>query len=173
MASFVDDPNFKEMLPEDFPHTHDEQPMDLELFVELMTRFYELGWMRGTGGAMGCIAGDKLLISPSALQKDRLKTSDIFVYDLRNKNQAQRPANPKVDVSSCSVLFSLIMRRTGSKCVIHTHSKAANLVTQLVKSDLFEISHQEYIKGVYDPFTGKKSQLPRHLEYSCDSKPVT
>uniref|UniRef100_A0A0K0DMX6 Aldolase_II domain-containing protein n=1 Tax=Angiostrongylus cantonensis TaxID=6313 RepID=A0A0K0DMX6_ANGCA len=129
--------------------------MDTELFVELMSRFYDLGWMKGTGGAMGCIAGDNLLISPSALQKDRLKTSDIFVYDLRNKVQVQRPTNPKVDVSSCSVLFSLVMKRTGSKCVIHSHGKTANLITQLVKSNLFEISHQEYIKGVYDPFTGK------------------
>lgn len=30
--------------------------------------------MRGSGGAMGCVAKDKLLISPSALQKERLKT---------------------------------------------------------------------------------------------------
>ncbi|KHJ85786.1 putative methylthioribulose-1-phosphate dehydratase [Oesophagostomum dentatum] len=82
--------------------------------------------------------------------------SDIFVYDLRTKQQVQRPSHAKVDVSSCSVLFSLIMRQTGSKCVIHTHGKCANLVTQLLKSkDVFEISHQEYIKGIYDPFTGK------------------
>ncbi|KAK5969881.1 Methylthioribulose-1-phosphate dehydratase [Trichostrongylus colubriformis] len=47
------------------------------------------------------------------------------------------------------------MRQTGSKCVIHSHGKAVNLITQLLKSNLFEISHQEYIKGVYDPFTGK------------------
>lgn len=48
-----------------------------------------------------------------------------------------------------SFLFS------GSECVIHTHSKCANLITQLIKSNVFEISHQEYIKGIYDPFSGK------------------
>ncbi|KJH43634.1 hypothetical protein DICVIV_10352 [Dictyocaulus viviparus] len=47
------------------------------------------------------------------------------------------------------------MKQTGSKCVIHTHSKAANLITQLIKLDTFEISHQEYIKGVTDQFTGR------------------
>ncbi|KAK5985383.1 hypothetical protein GCK32_015535, partial [Trichostrongylus colubriformis] len=73
MASFTDDVNFLEMFPKNFPHSHDEEPMNLELFVELMVRFYEIGWMRGTGGAMGCIANDKLFISPSALQKERLK----------------------------------------------------------------------------------------------------
>ncbi|PIC16265.1 hypothetical protein B9Z55_022926 [Caenorhabditis nigoni] len=44
---------------------------------------------------------------------------------------------------------------SGSECVIHTHSKSANFITQLIKSDTFEISHQEYIKGIYDPFSGK------------------
>ncbi|KAL6722766.1 hypothetical protein Aduo_017857 [Ancylostoma duodenale] len=156
MSSFVEDANFVQMSPDDFPHAHDEEAIDLELFVQLMGQFYENGWMRGTGGALGCIAHDKLFISPSALQKERLRRSDIFVYDLRSKVQVQRPVQAKVDVSSCSVLFSMIMRQTGSKCVIHTHGKSANLITQLLRNkDLFEISHQEYIKGVYDPFTGK------------------
>lgn len=155
MTSFTADANFLGMSPEDFPQNHDEEAMNLELFVELMVQFYGMGWMRGSGGAMGCVAKDKLLISPSALQKERLKTFDIFVYDLRSKQLVQRPLNSKVDVSSCSVLFSLVMKQTGSKCVIHTHGRSANLITQLVKSDTLEISHQEYIKGVYDPFTGK------------------
>ncbi|CAJ0609168.1 unnamed protein product [Cylicocyclus nassatus] len=156
MTKFIDDENFLQMSPEDFPHTHDEEVIDLKTFVQLMVQFYKIGWMRGSGGALGCIARDKLFISPSALQKERLKTSDIFIYDLRSKQEVQRPSHAKVDVSSCSVLFALVMKQTGSKCVIHTHGKAANLLTQLLRDkDAFEISHQEYIKGVYDPFTGK------------------
>ncbi|VDL72611.1 unnamed protein product [Nippostrongylus brasiliensis] len=155
MSHFTEDVNFLDMKPENFLHSHEDEPMNLERFVDLMVQFYEIGWMRGSGGAMGCVADDKLLISPSALQKERLKTLDIFVYDLQSKQQVQRPINSKIAVSSCSVLFSLVMNKTGSKCVIHTHGKAANLITQLIKSDSFEISHQEYIKGVYDPFTGK------------------
>ncbi|PIO58774.1 hypothetical protein TELCIR_19783 [Teladorsagia circumcincta] len=74
MVSFTDDVNFLEMFPENFLHSPDEEPMNLDLFVELMVQFYDMGWMRGTGGAMGCVADDKLFISPSALQKERLKT---------------------------------------------------------------------------------------------------
>ncbi|XGW33370.1 hypothetical protein V3C99_017648 [Haemonchus contortus] len=155
MPSFIDDSNFLEMFPEHFPQSHNEEPMTLELFVELMIQFYKMGWMRGTGGALGCIANGKLFVSPSALQKERLKTSDIFVYDLQSKQLVQRPLSSNVEVSSCAPLFSLIMRQTGSKCVIHTHGKNANFITQLIKGNMFEISHQEYIKGVYDPFTGK------------------
>uniref|UniRef100_A0A1I7XMG9 Protein kinase domain-containing protein n=1 Tax=Heterorhabditis bacteriophora TaxID=37862 RepID=A0A1I7XMG9_HETBA len=147
------------MKSEDFSHENDEKPIDLSLFIDLMEQFYSLGWMRGTGGAMGCISGNQLMISPSALQKERLRESDIFVYDIEMKTVVQRPLNSKIGVSSCSVLFSLIMKQTGSECVIHTHAKAANLITQLLKSNSFEISHQEYIKGIYDPFTGKNLEF--------------
>ncbi|KHJ85785.1 hypothetical protein OESDEN_14479 [Oesophagostomum dentatum] len=74
MSSFLEDANFLQMSPDDFTHAQDEEAMHLDLFVQLMAQFYECGWMKGTGGALGCIAQDKLFISPSALQKERLKT---------------------------------------------------------------------------------------------------
>ncbi|CAD6188857.1 unnamed protein product [Caenorhabditis auriculariae] len=143
------------MQPDDFQKHSVANTMSHDLFAELMKQFYELGWMRGSGGAMGCIAGKYLLVSPSALQKERIHESDIFAYDLQDKTCNHGASHSKkFTVSSCAVLFSSIMKKTGSECVIHTHSKAANLITQLVKQDTFEISHQEYIKGVYDPFSG-------------------
>ncbi|CAI2356416.1 unnamed protein product [Caenorhabditis sp. 36 PRJEB53466] len=156
MAEFVKDKNFQELVVDTtIENRNDEEPMTLDNFTKLMVQFYELGWMRGSGGAMGCISGSKLMISPSALQKERIREQDVFVYNISEKTEVQRPLNKRITVSSCSVLFSLIMKETGSECVIHTHSKAANLITQLVKTDTFEISHQEYIKGIYDPFSGK------------------
>ena len=122
--------------------------MTVELFVELLHSFYEQGWMRGTGGAMAVRQGNTLIVSPSSLQKDRMKSVDLFVYNLEAKSLSSRPPNSRISVSSCGVLFTLIMSLTGTQCVIHTHSKAANLITQLLKDeDAFEISHQEYIKG--------------------------
>ena len=51
---------------------HDLQMCE-ELFVSLMAQFYQMGWMRGTGGAMGAVTpAGNLLVSPSALQKERL-----------------------------------------------------------------------------------------------------
>lgn len=156
MSEFLNDSNFKELVVDTtIENRNDEGPMTLENFTKLMVQFYELGWMRGSGGAMGCISGDELMISPSALQKERIREQDVFVYNISQKTEVQRPLNKRITVSSCSVLFSLIMKETGSECVIHTHSKSANLLTQLITKDTFEISHQEYIKGIYDPFSGK------------------
>ncbi|CAI5454320.1 unnamed protein product [Caenorhabditis angaria] len=154
MPEFTEDSNFQELSAERFGAHNDEGPMTLEIFTQLMKQFYDLGWMRGSGGALGCVSGKQLMISPSALQKERIKPADVFLYDLVSKTEIQRPINKKITVSSCSVLFSLIMNQTGSECVIHTHSKAANLITQLISGDTFEISHQEYIKGIYNPFSG-------------------
>ncbi|CAA88977.2 putative methylthioribulose-1-phosphate dehydratase [Caenorhabditis elegans] len=156
MVEFVNDPNFKDLVVDTtIDNRNDEEPMTIRNFTELMIQFYKLGWMRGSGGAMGCISGSELMISPSALQKERIREQDVFVYNMKDKTEVQRPPNKRITVSSCSVLFSLIMKETGSECVIHTHSKCANLITQLIKSNVFEISHQEYIKGIYDPFSGK------------------
>uniref|UniRef100_A0A8R1HRS7 Probable methylthioribulose-1-phosphate dehydratase n=1 Tax=Caenorhabditis japonica TaxID=281687 RepID=A0A8R1HRS7_CAEJA len=156
MVDFVNDKNFQELVVDlTIDNRNDEAPMTLSLFTKLMVQFYDLGWMRGSGGAMGCISGNELMISPSALQKERIREKDVFVYNISSKSEVQRPINKRITVSSCSVLFSLIMKETGSECVIHTHSKSANLITQLLKSQVFEISHQEYIKGIYDPFSGK------------------
>lgn len=156
MTEFVKDANFQDLVVDTtIENRNDEGPMTLQNFTKLMVQFYEMGWMRGSGGAMGCISGSELMISPSALQKERIREQDVFVYNITQKTEVQRPLNKRITVSSCSVLFSLIMKETGSECVIHTHSKSANLLTQLIKSDTFEISHQEYIKGIYDPFSGK------------------
>lgn len=156
MADFLKDVNFQELVVDTtLDNRNDEEPMTLKNFTKLMVQFYELGWMRGSGGAMGCISGSALMISPSALQKERIREQDVFVYNISQKTEVQRPLNKRITVSSCSVLFLLIMKETGSECVIHTHSKSANLITQLMKSDTYDISHQEYIKGIYDPFSGK------------------
>ncbi|CAB3410207.1 unnamed protein product [Caenorhabditis bovis] len=154
MNDLTNDPNFLKLAPENFTVHNDESPMLIETFVELMKHFYNMGWMRGSGGAMGCISGNRLMISPSSLQKERMKESDVYVYDLIKKALQQKPINRRITVSSCATLFTLIMHHTGSECVIHTHSKAANLITQLISGPTFEISHQEYIKGIYNPFSG-------------------
>ncbi|ULT80485.1 hypothetical protein L5515_016683 [Caenorhabditis briggsae] len=114
MTEFVNDANFKELVMDtSIENRNDEGPMTLENFTKLMVQFYDLGWMRGSGGAMGCISGNELMISPSALQKERIEKQDVFVYDISQKTEVQRPANKRIAVSSCSVLFSLIMKETG------------------------------------------------------------
>lgn len=172
MANFLEDENFKKMEPNS-EEPDNSEPMTVALFTELMAHFYHLGWMKGTGGAMGVISGkDHLLISPSALQKERLQETDVYIFDIQSKSILQKPKNPAITVSSCAPLFSHIMNATGFRCVLHSHSIYSNLVTQLVKSKTFEISHQEYIKGIFDPFTGKNMKYHETLVIPIiDNKP--
>ncbi|CAJ0935215.1 unnamed protein product, partial [Mesorhabditis belari] len=125
-------------------------------FVDLMKHFYKKDWMTGTGGAMGIRIGDELWISPSGVQKERIKPSDIFIYDFKTLTILQQPKNQRIKASACGHLFVEIMKRRDVKCVIHTHSLASNLVTTerssfFTPSNKWKTHEQEYIKGIYNP----------------------
>jgi len=95
-------------------------------------------------------------IAPSGVQKERIVPADIFVlpYPL------VEPPSPHADrvflrrpqknlkESACTPLFwnAFDIRDAGS-CV-HTHSQSAVMATLLWPGEVFEISHQEMIKGV-------------------------
>ncbi|CAI4232591.1 unnamed protein product [Auanema sp. JU1783] len=152
MFDFLKDDNFLQLTCH--VNSFSRQKLTSSVFAELMQNFYDLGWMRGSGGAMGCLQEELLFISPSALQKERIISDDLLIYDVEKKTAVQLPKDTQP--SSCAPLFSLIMNATGCSTVIHTHSSSANLITQLLGNSCFyEISHQEYLKGVWNPFTGK------------------
>lgn len=52
-----------------------------ELVVNLCRQFYHLGWVIGTGGAISIKHGNRVFMTPSGLQKERLRVSDLFVLD--------------------------------------------------------------------------------------------
>uniref|UniRef100_A0AC35U218 Aldolase_II domain-containing protein n=1 Tax=Rhabditophanes sp. KR3021 TaxID=114890 RepID=A0AC35U218_9BILA len=129
--------------------------MTAELFGELMNQFYHLGWMFGSSGGMAIVEGDLAYYSPSSVQKERLTGMDLFVFNVSNNTLSSRPQNAAIKESACTPLFSHILNQD-LKCVIHTHSKYSNLITQLLSgSDMLRISHQEMIKGVINRKTGK------------------
>lgn len=39
------------------------------------------GWVSGTGGGISVKAGDKIVMAPSGVQKERMKPADMFVLD--------------------------------------------------------------------------------------------
>ncbi|KAI1725661.1 putative methylthioribulose-1-phosphate dehydratase [Ditylenchus destructor] len=128
----------------------EEDEMSPALFVDLMKQFYKLGWMSGSGGGMACASPSNhvILYSPSSVQKERLKVSDLFILNSTDGKLVQRPLNEKVKESACTPVFNLIINMTDAGCVIHSHSKFSNLLTQIVSSSTFDISDQEMIKGV-------------------------
>lgn len=52
-----------------------------ELVVNLCRQFYHLGWVTGTGGSISIRHGNRVFMTPSGVQKERLRASDLFVLD--------------------------------------------------------------------------------------------
>lgn len=52
-----------------------------ELVASLCRQFYHLGWVTGTGGSISIRHGNRIFMTPSGVQKERLRPSDLFVLD--------------------------------------------------------------------------------------------
>ncbi|CAH0399924.1 unnamed protein product [Chilo suppressalis] len=129
-----------------------------KLIPELCKQFYHLGWVTGTGGGISIKEGDKIYIAPSGVQKERMKSDDLFVQTINDEDLELPPPEKKLKKSQCTPLFMLAYRERGAGAVIHTHSPHAVRCT-LLYDDEFTITHQEMIKGIKD------AQLGRFLRY--------
>ncbi|KAI6242409.1 putative methylthioribulose-1-phosphate dehydratase [Aphelenchoides fujianensis] len=163
-AAAVNDPvaDFAFLLSSFRPEVVNE---NAQLVADLMRQFYRLGWVFGSGGAM-CVRTDEgsVFVTPSAVQKDRLKAEDIGVYD-RHHQLVIAPSKPHV-VSSCVNLFWTIFRTNDKQIpnrplnsVIHTHSIEANLMASFplasgLKYDHVRLSNEEMLKGIVDRACG-------------------
>lgn len=120
------------------------------LICELCRKFYQWGWVTGTGGGTSIRHGDHIYIAPSGVQKELLEPREMFVMEYASRKYLRRPRQLKP--SACTPLFLAAFDR-GAGCSIHTHSQWAVLVTLLVEREhgpdaCFEISHVEQIKGI-------------------------
>ena len=126
------------------------------LICELCRKFYNLGWVTGTGGGTSIRHGPHIYIAPSGVQKELMQPTDIFVLDYASRAYLRKP--PVLKPSQCTPLFLAAFDR-GAGCCIHTHSQWAVIVTLLVERDAkesgvdvgskcFEIEEIEQIKGI-------------------------
>ncbi|KAI9755934.1 MAG: Methylthioribulose-1-phosphate dehydratase [Chaenotheca gracillima] len=130
--------------------TSDDSQHPANLICELCRKFYNLGWVTGTGGGTSIRKDSHIFIAPSGVQKELMHPSNIFVLDYESRKYLRRPSVLKP--SACTPLFLAAFDR-GAGCCIHTHSQWAVLVTLLVERDhgadaCFEISNLEQIKGI-------------------------
>ena len=134
--------------------TDPEHPANL--ICTLCRNFYTLGWVTGTGGGTSIAKDSHIFITPSGVQKELMKPSDIFVMQRATRSYLRKP--PSLKPSACTPLFLAAFDR-GAGCCIHTHSQWAVLVTLLVERDAastgldsedhcFEIEQMEQIKGI-------------------------
>ncbi|CAD5208621.1 unnamed protein product [Bursaphelenchus xylophilus] len=135
------------------------------LVVELMNKFYDLGWVFGSGGAM-CLRNspeDIIFVTPSAVQKDRLGEEDIGVVSPEGE-VLLAPASPNV-ISSCFKLFSTIFlthethhTRNYLNSVIHSHSVESNLISSFPTERPYtavRFDTEEMLKGIINRQTGR------------------
>lgn len=134
----------------------DDPSHPANLICSLCRHFYSLGWVTGTGGGTSVRKDGHIFIAPSGVQKELIQPQDIFVLDYESRSYLRKPTVLKP--SACTPLFLAAFDR-GAGCCVHTHSKAAVLVTLLVEQDAreagqhvaercFEIEHIEQIKGI-------------------------
>ncbi|KAF8301467.1 Methylthioribulose-1-phosphate dehydratase [Clavulina sp. PMI_390] len=130
------------------------------LIPELCRSFYQLGWVTGTGGGITIRLGDKAYIAPSGVQKERIEPTDIFVLpypdpDPTGDRVFLRRPRKALKESQCTPLFWSSFDIRGAGSCVHTHSQHAVMATLLWPGEVFEISHQEMIKGVLIGGMGK------------------
>lgn len=79
-----------------------------ELTCELCRQFYQCGWVTGTGGSISIRYGNRIYMTPSGVQKERIQPDELFMLDISGQ-WLSRPA-PKRDqqtpkISDCAPLF--------------------------------------------------------------------
>ena len=116
------------------------------LICDLARSFYDLGWASGTGGGICIRDGDRVVMAPSGVQKERMQPEQMFTIAL-DGSVLTSPEDPSLRPSECSSLFLKAINLRGAGAVIHSHSIHAMLATLLFDAEL-AISHLEMIKGI-------------------------
>jgi len=86
------------------------------LVCELCASFYKLGWVSGTGGGLSIRVGDRIVMAPSGVQKERMVPDDLFLLDAASGEVVEAPpakpppARPP-KLSECAPLFMAVSFR--------------------------------------------------------------
>lgn len=73
------------------------------LVCELCRQFYQLGWVTGTGGSISIRDGENIYMTPSGVQKERIKPEELFIVN--KAGDVVRAPSPKAKLSDCAPLF--------------------------------------------------------------------
>lgn len=135
------------------------------LICELCRRFYDNGWVTGTGGGISIRDVDGpnpniVYIAPSGIQKERLNPEEMFVAELPGKilrtpndggkvHSQDLAKDFKYKPLACTPLFLSCYNMRNAGACIHTHSQNAVMATLLWQDKVeFSMSHIEQIKAL-------------------------
>jgi methylthioribulose-1-phosphate dehydratase len=123
-----------------------------ELLVELLGAFYAKGWVSGTGGGIcGPADGGGLLLAPTGVHKERVRTNEFFTVDVSDGRILATPDDAALRPSECKSIFTMAARERGARSVVHSHALSAVLVADLAVSkaaDHVAIRDLEMLKGI-------------------------
>ena len=138
------------------------------LICDLARSFYDLGWVSGTGGGICIRDGDRVVMAPSGVQKERMRPDQMFTVAL-DGSILSRPADADLRPSECASLFLKAINLRGAGAVIHNHSIHAVMATMLFTTE-FTISHLEMIKGIEGMAYGDRLVVPiiENTARECD-----
>jgi methylthioribulose-1-phosphate dehydratase len=123
-----------------------------ELLVELLQDFHRRGWVSGTGGGICGPSGDGgLLLAPSGVHKERVRTDEFFTVDPSDGRVLREPDRDDLRPSECNSIFCLAHRRRGAWSVVHSHALSAVLAGDLAADtagDHLAIRDLEMLKGI-------------------------
>ena len=122
------------------------------LLVELLGEFWRRGWVSGTGGGICGPADDGgLLLAPSGVHKERVRTDEFFTVDPDDGRVLRTPDRPDLRPSECKSIFCLAHRARGAWSVVHSHALSAVLAGDVATdegTDHLEIRDLEMLKGI-------------------------
>ena len=121
-----------------------------ELLVELLRVFYAKNWVSGTGGGICGPADDGgLLLAPSGVHKERVRTDEFFTVDPADGRVLRTPDDPSLRPSECKAIFTMAARERGARSVVHSHALSAVLAGDLAAdADHVAIHDFEMLKGI-------------------------
>ena len=123
-----------------------------ELLTELLRLFYAKGWVSGTGGGICGPADDGgLLLAPTGVHKERVRTNDFFTVDPADGRILATPDDPSLRPSECKSIFAMAARERGARSVVHSHALSAVLAADIAigqSADHVAIRDLEMLKGI-------------------------
>lgn len=92
-----------------------------ELVCELCRQFFNAGWVTGTGGSISIRDNDQIYMTPSGVQKERIKADEIFTVDINGNilhHPDQKAGGRIPKLSDCSPLFLHAYQQRNAGCFI-------------------------------------------------------
>jgi ribulose-5-phosphate 4-epimerase/fuculose-1-phosphate aldolase len=86
----------------------EEEQTIRSLVCELCRQFYTLGWVTGTGGSISIRSGEKIFMTPSGVQKERIKPEELFIVNKAGEILSEPQSKlgcGKAKLSDCAPLF--------------------------------------------------------------------